>query len=290
MEMKKWRNEDVFRNYRIKMYQHMTTLLDLTLILSSRLYPILDALCTTGTTIPRNWTILPQRRLKLIRERSALAAAIYRNAKGFPNLMNQIPKSCYWEIMWSNAAALPFCKRVAGPVATLGDRVINNVGYFEISSIRVLMPIIETLCLWNVFCSHSAESKITFCYLEMIDAAYRRFVAPRRLHNPHARSFNKAILLYLKGCCLSSAEMPHLALEAFQAVTRLRFKRRKDRFLAIYASLEIAMCHYNLGSREVAYSELKATKRRYGNYSREFRVLCRIYTKIMEGERRGISE
>lgn len=52
---------------------------------------------------PEDCIMLGMPRLREIRERALLAAGTYRNARDQPQAINDLPRYCYWEIMWANA-------------------------------------------------------------------------------------------------------------------------------------------------------------------------------------------
>ncbi|KPJ09332.1 Tetratricopeptide repeat protein 39B [Papilio machaon] len=227
--------------------------------------------------------VLTQLRMREIRERACMAAGMYRNARDQPQALAELPRYCYWEIMWANASAQEFLVRMSGPRsrALEPSTYIRNVPYYEISKCQLLLPRIELLSLWLVVCSLSRERQSLKFLLKLIKEVMSNIKREKKKKRRSHEENSLAALCLLKGCCLASLHLPHQAIECFKSVARLKTKRRMDKYLISYAMLESAICHYNIGMVDIGHHMLTVARTQYSNGTREFRALGRAYSKSM---------
>ncbi|CAK1588763.1 unnamed protein product [Parnassius mnemosyne] len=177
-------------------------------------------------------------------------------------------------------AAPLYRQRIAGKSLPMEKWVVRRCARFEAQGGRLLLPAVELLCLWNMLSALSSDSRTVHCLLKQIEATTDRL---DREHNQWPRSLdgdNRALLAYLRGCCLAVLGVPRLALFHLDHVARIKEKIKEDTFLIPYALVEAAMCHHALGEVDTAQRMLQDARKRYCNYSLESRLLFRIHSKL----------
>ncbi|XP_068620189.1 tetratricopeptide repeat protein 39A-like [Battus philenor] len=181
---------------------------------------------------------------------------------------------------------MKFCKMMTSRVLwSEADYQIGEIPHHAISTIMKLLPPIETLCLWSVLAARSGDRRATFCMLRLIDVERQR-VTREGLPKSGALETKKAILAYLKGCCLAAIDMPREALRSLRQVTKWRIRKYnykiRDHFLVPYAMLEEAMCYVHaLGAGESAMDTVSFVWERYYGVSHEFRSICNMYHSML---------
>ncbi|KPI96045.1 PREDICTED: uncharacterized protein LOC106126472 [Papilio xuthus] len=258
---------------------------NLTELIPLRLQAFIDTLILkerNGSPIDSG-IVLTWGRLREIRERAVMVAGMYRNVRDQPQALADLPRYCYWEIIWANASAQEFLARMLRPRSRAMEpsTYIRNVPYYEVPKCQLLLTKIELLSLWLVACSIS-EDKESLQFLlkllkEEMEKVEKEKKKSRRRHEENAL----AALCLLKGHCYASLLLPHHAIRCFKKVASLKTKRRMDKYLIGYALLESAICHYDIGMVEIAHHILNVARKHYSSGTWEFRTLGRAYSKYM---------
>ncbi|XP_068619821.1 tetratricopeptide repeat protein 39B-like [Battus philenor] len=223
-------------------------------------------------------------RLKLLRERCALSAATYRHTSSITYLVKLLPEFCPWELMWANGSVPLFGQRIAGRSMVSKKKVIDGNTFFEISSCRLLLPAVELLSLWNVAAAISKDPRTSQCLLKLVENTSGRLENDKGRHWSCCQDTDYRIYIsYIYGCALAGVGLPRMAVDPLRHVSKSKKNIKEDHFLVPYALIELAMCHHIIGHKDLARRTLKIARKRYFNFSPEFRILLRMYSRIMNG-------
>ncbi|XP_013179284.1 PREDICTED: tetratricopeptide repeat protein 39B-like isoform X3 [Papilio xuthus] len=226
------------------------------------------------------WFLLFEGRLELLRGRCALAAATYRRVAETRHLWPQLRHLCYWELMWASAAAPLYRQKIAGKSLPMEKWVIKRCTRYSAQGGRLMMPAMELLCLWNMMSALAADVPTLQSLLKKIDYASEVLERDEKLWPPALMSDNRALIFYLRGCCLSALGMQLLAIQQFENAVALKNMIKTDTFLVPYALYEAATCHYNLGEVNRAVRMWQDARKSYSNYSLESRLQFRLHSKL----------
>ncbi|XP_068633481.1 tetratricopeptide repeat protein 39B-like isoform X2 [Battus philenor] len=177
-------------------------------------------------------------------------------------------------------AAPLYRQRIAGKSLPMEKWVSRRCERYAVQGGRLLLPAIELLCLWNMLPALSGDAAAVHSMLKQIEVTDERLDREENLWPSALEGDNRALLAYLRGCCLVVLGVPRLALHHLDHVVRLKEKIKEDSFLVPYALVEAAMCHHSLGEVDRAVNILQDTRKRYSNYSLESRLLFRIHSKL----------
>ncbi|XP_045542222.1 tetratricopeptide repeat protein 39B isoform X4 [Papilio machaon] len=226
------------------------------------------------------WFLLFEGRLELLRGRCALAAATYRRVAETRHLWPQLRHLCYWELMWASAAAPLYRQKIAGKSLPMEKWVTKRCARYSAQGGRLMMPAMELLCLWNMMSALAADVPTLQSLLKKIDIASELLDREERLWPSALLADNRALIFYLRGCCLSALGMQLLAIQQFDKVVGLKNTIKSDTFLVPYAMYEAATCHYNLGEVDRAVRMWQDARKGYSNYSLESRLQFRLHSKL----------
>ncbi|XP_013133395.1 PREDICTED: tetratricopeptide repeat protein 39B-like isoform X3 [Papilio polytes] len=226
------------------------------------------------------WFLLFEGRLELLRGRCALAAATYRRVAETRHLWPQLRHLCYWELMWASAAAPLYRQKIAGKSLPMEKWVLMKCSRYTAQGGRLMMPAMELLCLWNLMSALAADVPTLHYLLKKIDNASETLDREETRWPAALIPDNRALIFYLRGCCLSALGMQRLAIQQFDKVVGLKNMIKLDTFLVPYSLYEAASCHYNLGETDRAVRMWQETRKGYSNYSLESRLHFRLHSKL----------
>ncbi|CAH2034339.1 unnamed protein product, partial [Iphiclides podalirius] len=248
------------------------------------LYKILEAMPYWRHKIYREsgWIILSEPRLRILRDHCAFAAAMYRHASHLPDHLHHVQQICSWEIMWSNASAPLFSKKIAGRSLAYHRRGTEEVAYFEIFSTRLMVSSVELLSLWNVVSALSGDPRANNILIRLIENICLRLHHQMPYASPSCLDVDYRILLsYIYGCCLAAVGKHRLALAPLYQVTKFKRMLRVDNFLVPYSLAEAAMCYNALGNKPRALRILRFAGKKYNNFTVEFDMMYQAYMKVL---------
>ncbi|XP_045542223.1 tetratricopeptide repeat protein 39B isoform X5 [Papilio machaon] len=178
-----------------------------------------------------------------------------------------------------NAAPL-YRQKIAGKSLPMEKWVTKRCARYSAQGGRLMMPAMELLCLWNMMSALAADVPTLQSLLKKIDIASELLDREERLWPSALLADNRALIFYLRGCCLSALGMQLLAIQQFDKVVGLKNTIKSDTFLVPYAMYEAATCHYNLGEVDRAVRMWQDARKGYSNYSLESRLQFRLHSKL----------
>ncbi|XP_013179277.1 PREDICTED: tetratricopeptide repeat protein 39B-like isoform X1 [Papilio xuthus] len=177
-------------------------------------------------------------------------------------------------------AAPLYRQKIAGKSLPMEKWVIKRCTRYSAQGGRLMMPAMELLCLWNMMSALAADVPTLQSLLKKIDYASEVLERDEKLWPPALMSDNRALIFYLRGCCLSALGMQLLAIQQFENAVALKNMIKTDTFLVPYALYEAATCHYNLGEVNRAVRMWQDARKSYSNYSLESRLQFRLHSKL----------
>ncbi|KAJ8737169.1 hypothetical protein PYW07_000440 [Mythimna separata] len=171
-------------------------------------------------------------------------------------------------------------QRIAGKSLPMEKFVIKRCARYVVQGRRLVLPTIELLCLWNMFHILAKSERGIQNVLKLIEMTSDRVENESREWMGVHEGDNRALVRFLKGCCLAAMNLPRLALDTFDSVMLLKNEIKEDTFLLPYTVAEMAMCHYSLGDRDRALQMLQDARKKYSGYSLESRLHFRLHSKL----------
>ncbi|XP_013147842.1 PREDICTED: uncharacterized protein LOC106110529 [Papilio polytes] len=285
MHQKTWNNRACQQRYIDRMSMNLIIFQKLTNMMPLCMQNFIDTLSFNEANgiPPEDCIMLGMPRLREIRERALMAAGTYRNARDQPQAINDLPRYCYWEIMWANASAQQFLATMSAPRSRplLPSTYIRNVPYYEIQKCQLMVTKIELFSLWLIVCSLSRETQSLKFLLRLIREEMSKIRNETKVRRRRHEENGLSTLCLLKGHCFASLNLPEEAIKCFKRVAGLKTKRSMDKYLISYAMIESAMCHYNIGMVDVSHHLLNVARTTYSNGTPEFRALGHAYSKAM---------
>ncbi|XP_013133394.1 PREDICTED: tetratricopeptide repeat protein 39B-like isoform X2 [Papilio polytes] len=177
-------------------------------------------------------------------------------------------------------AAPLYRQKIAGKSLPMEKWVLMKCSRYTAQGGRLMMPAMELLCLWNLMSALAADVPTLHYLLKKIDNASETLDREETRWPAALIPDNRALIFYLRGCCLSALGMQRLAIQQFDKVVGLKNMIKLDTFLVPYSLYEAASCHYNLGETDRAVRMWQETRKGYSNYSLESRLHFRLHSKL----------
>ncbi|KPI96042.1 PREDICTED: uncharacterized protein LOC106126332 [Papilio xuthus] len=215
-----------------------------------------------------------------LRLRSSLAAAVYRRAGHIDVTIRNLPKTCYWQILWANTSILSFSD-ITSEYSTTKKELLNfwHMHTLPTSGLRITHK--DLFSLWNlavtILDDRRCQAKlidilvVTDVQIKAFGEAWPRYMEPDRV------AFN----YYVIGCCYAAMELNESAIEYLLKVTRMKPQIKGDPFLVPFAMIEAAMCYHCLGNADMGNELMNIAQAEYGSSSRECKKLLRVYRRVL---------
>lgn len=176
-------------------------------------------------------------------------------------------------------------QKIAGKSLPMEKFAIRKAERFGKQNGRLVLPALELIYLWNGFKiigrQYSAVEKFyVLIEAEMVEAEERR---KRKTagQNPFSLE-DDCLLLLLRGICLKSMSSPLQAEECFRKIIASGPKLTVDKYLAPYATVELALVLREQGDLQQAAMLLETAKNSYKDYSLQSRLHFRIHAAQAE--------
>ncbi|KPJ09335.1 Tetratricopeptide repeat protein 39A [Papilio machaon] len=276
--------QEAYFHYLAKLQQILNTFNAIIGTLSRRMFEIVD-LFHAG---PKNaWTYLAKHRLQPLRNRCALATAVYRHADIDSEEMKSLRKFCPKELKWINGTATLFIRRLSLWPAEEKQRRLGVFRCYEVYGAKLLLPLVELLALGNAVAALAPDNRITKYLLEEVEKVDINEECNKSRPTDEDYKEYRAYLDYISGCCLSALDSPRAAIRSLSKVTRsfLNIPQDHNYYLTPYALLESAVCFQKLGRERRANRLMRNAKRHFYRKSPEMRTLYNMYSNVLDKAR-----
>ncbi|XP_061080096.1 tetratricopeptide repeat protein 39A-like [Conger conger] len=171
-----------------------------------------------------------------------------------------------------------FKQKIAGKSPPTEKFAIRKARRYKASSpVRLPVPVLEMMYMWNGFTMISKRPELTMGMMETL------VEAERTLHDNPVNEYNvddHCVIQLLKGLCLKNQGQTQAAEDCFDKVYRSEKKIRFDHYLVPNALLELSLLYIDQGRREQAVKLLQKAKNSYKEYSMESRTQFRIHAAL----------
>ncbi|KAJ8254270.1 hypothetical protein COCON_G00208820 [Conger conger] len=171
-----------------------------------------------------------------------------------------------------------FKQKIAGKSPPTEKFAIRKARRYKASSpVRLPVPVLEMMYMWNGFTMISKRPELTMGMMETL------VEAERTLHDNPVNEYNvddRCVIQLLKGLCLKNQGQTQAAEDCFDKVYRSEKKIRFDHYLVPNALLELSLLYIDQGRREQAVKLLQKAKNSYKEYSMESRTQFRIHAAL----------
>uniref|UniRef100_A0A8C7YU11 Zgc:158403 n=1 Tax=Oryzias sinensis TaxID=183150 RepID=A0A8C7YU11_9TELE len=143
--------------------------------------------------------------------------------------------------------------------------------------IKLPVPVLEMMYMWNGFSMISKEERLTDGMLHTVMEAERTLLeSPENEYTMDDR----CLLHMLKGLCFKNKGLFQAAEECFNRVCSSEKKIRFDHYLVPNCLVELSLLYIDQGRREEAIKTLHKAKRNYKDYSMESRTQFRVHAAL----------
>ncbi|CAH1173980.1 unnamed protein product [Phaedon cochleariae] len=143
----------------------------------------------------------------------------------------------------------------------------------------LMLPILELMLVWNLF-KVLKKPNIANNFLKVIEKSIA-FLKSSSKHSTYDND-NKAILLLMRGTCLTYMGSPLQGMECLEEVISMKEHLVEDHYVIPYAIFELALIDWKNGKKEKAISALEDVKKNYTGYFLEARLHFRIQSALTE--------
>ncbi|KAL6477081.1 hypothetical protein MHYP_G00155800 [Metynnis hypsauchen] len=171
-----------------------------------------------------------------------------------------------------------FKQKIAGKSPPTEKFAIRKARRYRASNpVRLPVPVLEMMYMWNGFSMISKRPELTEGILETLLEAERTLQAAP--DNEYTLD-DSCLILLLKGLCLKNQGRMQPAEECFNKVYSSEKKLKFDHYLIPNSLLELGLLYVDTGRREQAIKLLQKAKNNYKEYSMESRTQFRIHAAL----------
>uniref|UniRef100_A0A3B1JRE5 Zgc:158403 n=1 Tax=Astyanax mexicanus TaxID=7994 RepID=A0A3B1JRE5_ASTMX len=171
-----------------------------------------------------------------------------------------------------------FKQKIAGKSPPTEKFAIRKARRYKASNpVRLPVPVLEMMYMWNGFSMISKRPELTEGMLETLLEAERTLEATPG--NEYSVD-DSCLILLLKGLCLKNQSRMQAAEECFNKVYSSEKKLKFDHYLIPNSLLELGLLYIDTGRREQAIKILQKAKNNYKEYSMESRTMFRIHAAL----------
>lgn len=171
-----------------------------------------------------------------------------------------------------------FKQKIAGKSPPTEKFAIRKARRYKVPSpVRLPVPALEMMYMWNGFSMIRRRPELTRGMLETVQEA------ERTLQDSPGHEFmvdDLCLILLLKGVCLRNQGQLNSALDCFQQLWDIERKIRFDHYLVPNALVEMGLIYIDQGERDKAIKILRKAKNNYKDYSMESRTQFRIHAAL----------
>uniref|UniRef100_A0A671S0B5 Tetratricopeptide repeat protein 39A n=1 Tax=Sinocyclocheilus anshuiensis TaxID=1608454 RepID=A0A671S0B5_9TELE len=165
-------------------------------------------------------------------------------------------------------------QKIAGKSPPTEKFAIRKARRYKASNpIRLPVPVLEMMYMWNGFSMISKQPELTEGMMEMLLEAERTLqAAPENEYSVD----DTCVILLLKGLCLKNQGQMQAIICVFNSEKKLKF----DHYLVPNALLEMSLLYIDTGRKEQAIKLLQKAKNNYKEYSMESRTQFRVHAAL----------
>ncbi|KAJ8345168.1 hypothetical protein SKAU_G00293610 [Synaphobranchus kaupii] len=171
-----------------------------------------------------------------------------------------------------------FKQKIAGKSPPTEKFAIRKARRYKAGSpVRLPVPVLEMMYMWNGFTMIRKRPELTKGMLETL------VEAERTLQDNPVNEYtvdDRCVIQLLKGLCLKNQGQTQAAEDCFNKVYSSEKKIKFDHYLVPNALLELSLLYIDLGRREQAVKLLQKAKNSYKEYSMESRTQFRIHAAL----------
>uniref|UniRef100_A0A672QL20 Tetratricopeptide repeat protein 39A-like n=1 Tax=Sinocyclocheilus grahami TaxID=75366 RepID=A0A672QL20_SINGR len=166
-------------------------------------------------------------------------------------------------------------QKIAGKSPPTEKFAIRKARRYKASNpIRLPVPVLEMMYMWNGFSMISKQPELTEGMMETLLEAERTLKA-----NVYSVD-DTCVILLLKGLCLKNQGQTQTAEDCFRQVYSSEKKLKFDHYLVPNALLEMSLLYIDTGRKEQAIHLLQKAKKNYKEYSMESRTQFRVHAAL----------
>uniref|UniRef100_A0A671S1E9 Tetratricopeptide repeat protein 39A n=1 Tax=Sinocyclocheilus anshuiensis TaxID=1608454 RepID=A0A671S1E9_9TELE len=169
-------------------------------------------------------------------------------------------------------------QKIAGKSPPTEKFAIRKARRYKASNpIRLPVPVLEMMYMWNGFSMISKQPELTEGMMEMLLEAERTLqAAPENEYSVD----DTCVILLLKGLCLKNQGQMQAADDCFRQIYSSEKKLKFDHYLVPNALLEMSLLYIDTGRKEQAIKLLQKAKNNYKEYSMESRTQFRVHAAL----------
>uniref|UniRef100_A0A673NAW8 Tetratricopeptide repeat protein 39A n=1 Tax=Sinocyclocheilus rhinocerous TaxID=307959 RepID=A0A673NAW8_9TELE len=175
-------------------------------------------------------------------------------------------------------------QKIAGKSPPTEKFAIRKARRYKASNpIRLPVPVLEMMYMWNGFSMISKQPELTEGMMETLLEAERTLQA-----NEYSVD-DTCVILLLKGLCLKNQGQMQAAEDCFRQIYSSEKKLKFDHYLVPNALLEMSLLYIDTGRKEQAIKLLQKAKNNYKEYSMESRTQFRVHAALTKLKRFCVS-
>uniref|UniRef100_A0A8C1HNU7 Zgc:158403 n=1 Tax=Cyprinus carpio carpio TaxID=630221 RepID=A0A8C1HNU7_CYPCA len=169
-------------------------------------------------------------------------------------------------------------QKIAGKSPPTEKFAIRKARRYRASNpIRLPVPVLEIMYMWNGFSIISKQPELTEGMMETLLEAERTLQsAPENEYSVD----DTCVILLLKGLCLKNQGQMQAAEDCFRQIYSSEKKLKFDHYLVPNALLEMGLLYIDTGRKEQAIHLLQKAKNNYKEYSMESRTQFRVHAAL----------
>uniref|UniRef100_A0A673N464 Tetratricopeptide repeat protein 39A n=1 Tax=Sinocyclocheilus rhinocerous TaxID=307959 RepID=A0A673N464_9TELE len=169
-------------------------------------------------------------------------------------------------------------QKIAGKSPPTEKFAIRKARRYKASNpIRLPVPVLEMMYMWNGFSMISKQPELTEGMMETLLEAERTLqAAPENEYSVD----DTCVILLLKGLCLKNQGQMQAAEDCFRQIYSSEKKLKFDHYLVPNALLEMSLLYIDTGRKEQAIKLLQKAKNNYKEYSMESRTQFRVHAAL----------
>uniref|UniRef100_A0A9J8D004 Zgc:158403 n=1 Tax=Cyprinus carpio carpio TaxID=630221 RepID=A0A9J8D004_CYPCA len=166
-------------------------------------------------------------------------------------------------------------QKIAGKSPPTEKFAIRKARRYRASNpIRLPVPVLEIMYMWNGFSIISKQPELTEGMMETL------LEAERTLQSNEYSVDDTCVILLLKGLCLKNQGQMQAAEDCFRQIYSSEKKLKFDHYLVPNALLEMGLLYIDTGRKEQAIHLLQKAKNNYKEYSMESRTQFRVHAAL----------